>query len=261
MSKLPTTTDHTSVDFDPETLNPAQLDGRACVVCGTEHGPMKPVDLHVHEGGETQLFACSSDEQPEMEQLATAVERLQDGLKTATQQQIPATWQDAAREAGTRAAENVRITYQSTMAATKAQAASDEPAFWLASHPCPPWCAVTDLHRSGDHPDDRQHDGDVHAVSFDSMPPSVGYAVYAAPQMTMSLSQRFREVEARVSIEMEGEPVAHATLDEIEQAAFAMLALVRLARGQEPLKVLPFDEHGRCVTADCTVCRVEGASA
>ncbi|TDC98493.1 hypothetical protein E1292_35225 [Nonomuraea deserti] len=73
-------TDHTTVGFDPETLNPAQLDGRACVVCGTEDGPMKPVDLYVHENGETQLFACSGQTPEQPASSATALQKLRDVL-------------------------------------------------------------------------------------------------------------------------------------------------------------------------------------
>lgn len=57
-------TDHTTSAWDENALNAAQLGGRACVVCGTENGPMKPVSLHIGPSGSNQLFACSGDNRP-----------------------------------------------------------------------------------------------------------------------------------------------------------------------------------------------------
>ncbi|WP_043618786.1 hypothetical protein [Nonomuraea candida] len=59
MGNLTPNADHTRIDFDPETLTPAQLAGRACVVCGNENGNLKAMELYAHEGGETWLYACS----------------------------------------------------------------------------------------------------------------------------------------------------------------------------------------------------------
>lgn len=177
--------------------------------------------------------------------------------------ELPESWKEDARQAAERAARAVRIQHEATMEAYAKQRASREPAYWLASHPCPSWCTNAALHRSGDAIADREHDSDTLSVSFDAMEPSVGYAEFAAPEMTVMLTQRFREVEPRVCVEMEGEPVAHATLDEAEQLAFALLDLVRQGRGQEPPRLQLFDSHGRCVTRECVTCHAEaeGASA
>lgn len=53
-----TTTDHTNIDFDPETLTEAQRAGRACVICGAETGDLKKMELYAHTDGETWLVAC-----------------------------------------------------------------------------------------------------------------------------------------------------------------------------------------------------------
>lgn len=192
-------------------------------------------------------------------QLADAVRTLEATL-TATRP-LPEAWARDARKAGQDATQSVHHQYEATMIAYQRQRESDAPAYWLVTHPCPPWCRITDTHQSSDDPGDRVHDSEVHAVTFDSMEPSTAYAEFRAPEMTAQLTQGYREVEARVSVEFEGDPIAAATLDEAEQLAFALLALVRQGRGQGLLKALPFDEHGNCVTRDCTVCRVHEASA
>lgn len=257
-----TLSNHTTQAYDENTLTDAQLAGRACVVCGAESGPMAIVSLYVHEGGETDWVACSDDE-PEARQLATAVQRLQQNLNTITPEQadLPEAWERDAKKAGDQAAMSVRFEYRLRMAALDKGRDSDAPAYWLASHPCPTWCAYPESHRSGDDPDDRAHDSDPFSVSFDSMEPSVAYAEFRAPEMRFMLTSRFREVEPRVYLEMEGEPVGHATLDEAEQIAFHLLDLVRQARGHESPKILPYDSHGQCVTRDCATCRIDQASA
>lgn len=171
---------------------------------------------------------------------------------------LPASWERDAQTAATRAAMAVRCDYESTMKALDKDNSDDRPrAYWLDSFPCPAWCAYPETHRNGDHPEERAHDSDTLAVTFATEAPSTAYAEYQAPEMKFFLTQGYREAEARVHVEKEGEPVAWATLDEAQQMAFNLLALVRQARGQEPLKVLPFDSHGKCTTRDCAQCAVE----
>jgi len=180
---------------------------------------------------------------------------------TTTAEQLPEAWARDAVKAAKDATQSVVSQYEATMIAYQRQRESDAPAYWLANSPCPAWCRTTDTHQSSDDPGDRAHDSEVHAVHFDTMEPSTSYAEFRAPEMTVALVQQYREVEARVSVEFEGDPIAAATLDEAEQLAFALLELVRQGRGQARLKVLPFDADGNCFTGDCTVCHVNGASA
>lgn len=46
--------------FDAATLTPAQLDGLACITCGRDDQPMKPVE--VRNG--VQVFECVDHDQP-----------------------------------------------------------------------------------------------------------------------------------------------------------------------------------------------------
>lgn len=103
------------------------------------------------------------------------------------------------------------------------------PAYWLVSHPCPPWCHGR-AHTSSDHPMDRVHDSAVRAVTFDTMQPSTGYGDYRAPELTLHLTQGYRETEPRVCVEFEGDTILYATLVEAEAVADALLALIAEAR-------------------------------
>ncbi|MFI7148429.1 DUF6907 domain-containing protein [Nonomuraea sp. NPDC050022] len=51
---------HITTTYDPATLNAAQLDGLACVTCGSDDQPMKPVD--VRDG--VQVFECAEHSMP-----------------------------------------------------------------------------------------------------------------------------------------------------------------------------------------------------
>ena len=46
----------TTTKLDPSKLNEAQADGLACIACGSDDQPMKPVDIR--DG--VQVFACTS---------------------------------------------------------------------------------------------------------------------------------------------------------------------------------------------------------
>ncbi|MFI9846520.1 DUF6907 domain-containing protein [Nonomuraea sp. NPDC051941] len=177
---------------------------------------------------------------------------------SATEPQLPATWEEEARKAGEQAAFRVRVSYDAEMRAYEHERATKPTAYWLASDPCAPWCTNDDIHRSSDVPDDRVHDSAVHTVSLYTMEPVTVFAEFTAPELTLQLTQRYREGEPRVFLNDSGDDTRlYATLDEAEKIAFALLDLVRQGRGQEPLKVMPFDSEGRCRNADCVTCRVE----
>ncbi|WP_336208213.1 DUF6907 domain-containing protein [Nonomuraea sp. LPB2021202275-12-8] len=173
---------------------------------------------------------------------------------SATTQPLPEAWARDAIEAGKRAADSVRFQYVATMRALQRQRESGESPYWLASHPCPPWCRNTGTHLSSDSPEDRAHDSEVHAVQFDSMEPSTAFADFRAPEMTFQLTLAFREVEARVFVEFEGEHVAAATLDEAERIARSILSLVEQARGGWRPAIIPFDHEGKCSDITCVSC-------
>jgi hypothetical protein len=177
----------------------------------------------------------------------------------STTSAIPEAWELAARKAGEQAAMSVRFEYEATMKARADERASNQPAYWLDSHPCPAWCARPGSHRSGDDPSDRVHESDTLAVTLDTMPPSVAYAEYAAPEVTFGLTMTYREVEARVYMTKDGDEVLHATLDEAEQAAFVLLDLVRRARGLAAPVGMPFDPDGRCSDKSCRHCYGQSA--
>lgn len=145
---------------------------------------------------------------------------------------VPEPWERDARKAGEQAAMSVRFQYEATMRAYETQRDSSQPAYWLKSHPCPSWCTNGDLHKSSDDPDDRAHDSDVLSVSFDTMPPSVAYAEFRAPEATVMLTQKFREAEPRIYINDSSDGTnLYATLDEAEKLAHDLLFLVAQARG------------------------------
>lgn len=178
----------------------------------------------------------------------------------STTQAIPDAWEQSAKQAGERAAMKVRFEYEATMQALDKQCANGEPAYWLKSHPCPPWCTHSVLHRSSDDPADREHGSDVLSVSLDSMPPSVAYAEFRAPALTVMLTQRFREVEPRVYLNDSSDGTnLYATLDEAEKLAHDLLFLVRQGRGQAPPR-LGYDSEGRCDSRDCVTCHVEASA-
>lgn len=226
----------------------------ACVYC-------RKTDVPLSETVHTKRMACDACTAIVDPAMETRVEQAADTPLPAPEKELPRGWEQAAKQAAVTAEKSVRGTYDATMLAYDHQRASGEPAFWLTSHPCPPWCADGSLHSSSDSPEDREHDSDVHSVSLDAMEPSVAFAEFRAPAVTVFLTQHFREVEPRVCLEKDNDPIGYATLDEAEQLAFALLDLVRKGRRQESPKLLPYDEHGQCVTRDCTVCRIQGASA
>jgi hypothetical protein len=176
---------------------------------------------------------------------------------------LPESWEKAAQIAAQRADMKVRAEYEATAQAYDKQRASDEPAYWLAGDPCPAWCTNGPLHKSSDGPADREHDSDIMRQSLNSMPPITAFADFRAPEVTLTLTKKYREVEARVEISTSDQDAYFATLDEAEGLAFALLDLVRQGRGQEPPKLQLFDSTGRCVTRECVTCHAEaeGASA
>jgi hypothetical protein len=151
----------------------------------------------------------------------------------AAKPDIPEAWEDEALKVGEQAAMRARFEYEATMRAYEKQREDNEPAYWLKSDPCPPWCTNTNLHKSSDDPADREHDSDVLSVSLESMPPSVAYAEFRPPEVTAMLVQKFREVEPRVYINDSSDGTnLYATLDEAEKLAYDLLFLVAQARGK-----------------------------
>ncbi len=182
-------------------------------------------------------------------------------VETRTETPLQFGWEQAAKAAADRAALAVRSEHEAAMKALNKDLNEQPAAYWLESHGgCPAWCAHPEAHRSGDHPEDRFHDSESHTVHFDTMEPSTAYAEYLPPEMRMFLTMGYREAEARVAIEFEGDSLAWGSLDETEALAFALLDLVRKARGQESVKVQPYDGHGRCTTKDCTLCHVQATA-
>ncbi|SDJ93347.1 DUF6907 domain-containing protein [Nonomuraea jiangxiensis] len=236
----------TSVDFDPEQLTDAQLAGHACVACGSETNHLTPVNLYIHVGGESQLYACSGSEP---------------ATTDANDPAVAAHIQKEADKAAEAAAAKVRYRHAATMDAVRKDLRERPTAYWLTSHPCDQWCTNGNIHRSGDDPDDRVHESDFHSVTFDTMDPSTSYAEYQPPEMRFLLQRGYRESEPRLYMEMEDEPVAWATLREAELLAFRILDLVRQARGQEPPRTQLFDSEGRCADRECVTCHAEQSQA
>lgn len=220
--------------FDPATLTPTQLDGIACVTCGAEDGPMKPVAIVPGHG---QVFACSGRES------------------------VPATVQERAEKAGREATQRYLMQYGAEMEAHEAtraeRAAGTAPtAAWLAEDPCPAWC-VGDLdHDDSTHPDDRNHWSPTHSVDLVTMEPVVmgGPTAWAPDRVNFALEQGYREREPRVLIGKGDDTIIWATLAEAEEAAVALLDLVRKARGLAAPPVMPFDPDGRCSDKSCRHC-------
>lgn len=91
---------------------------------------------------------------------------------------------------------------------------------------CPSWCDVPDLHRDGDHYDDRSH------CSLGAHIPLSLAKVVDDERATLDVSmiQHYREVEPRVWIGRDGSAQGdHLTLDEAREMALRVLELVRMA--------------------------------
>jgi hypothetical protein len=178
-----------------------------------------------------------------------------------TSTDMPATVRERAEKAGREAAERYIAQYRSEIRAHEVTMAARDAgtlpaAAWLAEDPCPAWC-VGDLdHDDSTHPDDRNHWSPTHSVELVTMEPVVmGYPTKWAPdQVNLSLEQGYREREARVLVGKGDDTNIAATLAEAEEIAFAMLALVREARGVAAPVGMPFDTDGRCQDKSCRHC-------
>lgn len=229
----------------------SQTTPESCAYCKRTDVPLRRADY-------VDKTACDACAQIIERAMAARVSQdmLPVGNNPAPIREVPAAWEKSAQQAGERAAMAVRYKYEAEQRAYEHERANNKPAYWLASHPCPPWCTNDALHRSSDMPDDRMHDSDMHAVSLHTMEPGTVFAEFAAPEVTMLLVQRFREVEPRVFINDSGDDARlYATLDEAEKIAFALLDLVRQARGGWKPTVLPFDHQGRCGDDSCIACK------
>lgn len=206
------------------------------------------VQVHVDQFDATVPLAESGE-------LARAIHAQFARAHAKPDREIPEAWEKDATAAGERAAMAVKFEYLATMDAFDNDRQSDAPAYWLASDPCPEWCANQSLHRSDDEPCDRAHDGVTFAISLNSMSPVViqdPAARFGAPELRFMLTKKFREVEPRVWINDDADKVdKYATLDEIEQIAHTLLALVREGRGVEWGKIVPL-QHGPSACDDST---------
>jgi hypothetical protein len=174
---------------------------------------------------------------------------------------MPATVRERAEQAGREAVQRYLIQHRSEMEAheaTRAERATGTApaAAWLLEEPCPTWCAGDLDHDDSTSPDDRNHWSPTHSVDLVTMEPVVdGYPNRWAPErVNLSLEQRYREREPRVLLGKGDETIIEATLDEAEQAAFVLLALVREARGLAAPVGMPFDTDGRCSDKSCRHC-------
>ncbi|MER7363550.1 DUF6907 domain-containing protein [Nonomuraea wenchangensis] len=148
---------------------------------------------------------------------------------------LPDAWIKAAETKGRDRAVEVKSAYVSELYAYAHEKASGTPALWLETDPCPAWCDSR-LHKTSDHPDDRGHDGATSVHRLLSMPViPMRFADgtrWAAPELHLQLVKEYRDVEPRVFInDSEDQVRLHATLDELEEIANAMLDLVRQGRG------------------------------
>lgn len=108
---------------------------------------------------------------------------------------------------------------------------------WLPNG-CPAWCNIPELHRDGDHYDDRSH------MNLGShVPLSLARVVDdERPTLDVSMAQHYREVEPRVWVGRDGgRDGTHLTLDEAREMALRVLELVRMA-----------EETGSCFGHCCT---------
>lgn len=224
----------TTPAYDAAKLNADQLDGQACIECGSTTNPMKPVGAH----NGVQQFACRSH-----------------GIEP-----LPEAWAlKAARDADT-ARSKVQYEYQALMAAlSKERDARDngtasDPS-WLAVDPCPSWCTMGVDHDASTHPADRGHFGVSHAVEMVTMPPVTAFGGFVQPQLNLSLDQWYREKEPRICLFEGDTDAAYLTLGEAEQLAQHLVAMIRQARGLWAPVSSVFDSEGRCPDLMCRHCR------
>jgi hypothetical protein len=174
---------------------------------------------------------------------------------------MPATVRQRAEEAGREATQRYLVQYRSEMEAHEAMRAeratgATPPAAWLAEDPCPAWCVGGLDHDDSTHPDDRGHFSPTHSVDLVTMEPVVdGYPIRWAPdRVNFALEQKYREREPRVAMGKGDDTIIWATLAEAEEAAVALLDLVRKARGLSAPPVMPFNSDGRCQDTTCRNC-------
>ena len=149
---------------------------------------------------------------------------------------LPPSWVKDAEIKGREHTEMVKHGHLSEMIANAHEAGSDEPALWLQTDPCPEWCHNASLHKTSDHPDDRAHDSVtivVPLLTMEAVPMTFADGTrYAAPELHLQLVKEYRECEPRAFINDSGDQVRmHASLDELEEIANAMLDMVRQGRG------------------------------
>jgi hypothetical protein len=169
------------------------------------------------------------------------------------------TVQAQAAEVGRRAAWEYELNHQAWMRAIEAER-EREPhgAYWLANDPCPSWCAYSSGHSDSDHPSDRWHGGPAEITRLNTMDPiALPGDRIGPPEVHVALHLNYREAEARVNVsDIDGGRFnLYLTLDEAEQHARQLLALVAEARGSQwTPTITPFDADGRCQDRTCINC-------
>lgn len=261
----------TPLHHQEETVSNHTTPQPGCKPWCVQHDPDGDICIaeNVEAGATTVGLSYQADEgvQVHLDRFAATVPLAESGLLASAihaqvarahakpDREIPEAWEKRATETGERRAMAVRFEYLATMDALDNERNDARPAYWLQGDPCPEWCTIQDLHSSNDEPGDRVHDGDPTAVSLNSMPPVViqdPAARFGAPELRFMLTKKYREVEPRVWINDDADKIdKYATLDEVEQIAHTLLALVREGRGVEWGKVVPL-QHGPTSCDDST---------
>lgn len=228
---------HITTEYDENSLTAAQLAGRACVVCGNESGPMVPVSLYIHEGGETDWVACSDDEPASDTAIALKAMRDALGVDVVT---------------GLDLADAVKVGM-----VLGQLLASDG-----------------DTRLPADDLTDTEHDTLKHAVQDllnrrRGVDPDHERALLAFRWGSLSAWSLAMELD------MSAQDIAHAAGSSVERGGFTeserdrLLALLEdivnermglTAPGWQPI-VVPFDSEGRCSDASCVSCHSETVQA
>lgn len=99
---------------------------------------------------------------------------------------------------------------------------------WLPTG-CPSWCEMGDLHREGDHYEDRVHFGDgVHVTASTDAPHFEG----GPASVDTHMNQHYRETESRIWVGIDESSAGHyLTIDEAREYALRLLELTKIADG------------------------------
>lgn len=98
---------------------------------------------------------------------------------------------------------------------------------WLPNG-CPSWCETSDLHRDGDHPDDREHIGEGVHIEL-----SVEAYIDGCPStVNTHIARHYRETGARIWVGHDGSSAGkYLTVDEAREFALRILELTKVVDG------------------------------